>query len=158
MLEWATNLIVGFIIAVTTSWFTVRFSLGRFYRERLWDKKYERYTAIIESLHHMKSFCYEHLEASYEGKGVSKERDTHLRNESSKAQDEIWKARDIGLFIVHAKVIARLDKLQADLNKARNHQMWQEYLDAEGEAVSSCLKDIIEIAKSDLKIEHKINN
>jgi len=144
------KLISGFAIAIVTSYITVQLSLKRFRAERWWDKKALAYERIIEAFHNSKKFSSEHLDAEYEGGRLSEERDKELRLMSNVAKEEIYKASDIGAFIISEKAIEIISNYQKE-SSSSNPETWVEHLESDYEIVNKYMKLIISEAKSDLK-------
>lgn len=145
------SILTGIVIAAVSSWITVQLSLRRFRTERWWDRKADAYARLIEALHNSKAFAESHLEAEYRGREIPEEKVQELLQQSHQAHKEIQKAIDTGSFILSAEALARLrlySKESADASKAVS---WYEHLEADWSATDNCLKNIIEIAKKDLK-------
>ncbi|MEM8501384.1 MAG: hypothetical protein AAF542_25470 [Pseudomonadota bacterium] len=152
--SFALNILAGIIIATVTAIVTVRLSISRFREEKWWEKKVEAYERIIESLHDSQKFSATHLDASYEGREVSEEYDAELRKNSKLANAEILRASDVGGFLLSDEAQDRLQILQKEISSAQDCPNWQEYLEMDYSATSSCLVDIISIAKKDLKVSN----
>ena len=48
------HIALAILMSVFTSWITVKFALGKFQKEKLWERKLDAYQKIIESLHKIK--------------------------------------------------------------------------------------------------------
>jgi hypothetical protein len=147
----ALAILTGIVIAAVSSWITVQLSLRRFRSERWWERKVQAYEKIIGALHDSKAFSDKHLEAEYSGREIGEEKDKELRARSKVAHEEIEKAIDIGSFLLSDEALSRLKQYQKDMEKASDTQMWLEYLEGDLAATSNCLKDLIQIAKKDLR-------
>ena len=146
-------IITGIVIAAVSSWITVNLSLRRYHSERWWDRKAEAYSSVIEALHHSKVFCDDHLTAVMLGQELSKEQNQELRARARKANAEIAKAIDVGAFLLSDDALGRLRRYKEEANKASEEQTWFDYLSEDQKAITECLRDMIEIAKRDLKPE-----
>ena len=151
MFDIALAIFTGIVIAAVSSWITVQLSLKRFRSERWWERKAQAYEKIIGALHDSKAFADKHLEAEYGGRKVAEEKDKELRARSKVAHEEIEKAIDTGSFLLSDEALSRLKQYQKDMEKASDTQMWFEYLEEDLAATSNCLKDLIQIAKKDLR-------
>jgi hypothetical protein len=151
MFDTALAIFTGLVIAAVSSWITVQLSLKRFRSERWWERKVLAYEKIIGALHDSKAFADKHLEAEYNGRKISEEKDKELRARSKVAHEEIEKAIDIGSFLLSDEALSKLKQYQKDMEKASDTQMWFEYLEGDWAATSNCLKDLIQIAKKDLR-------
>ncbi len=141
--------IIGFAGVMLTLWYN-----GKMVREqRWWERKIEAYEKIIEALHISKMFSEEHLEANYKGREISEDKDKKLRRHAKLAHDEIMKVIDIGTFVLSDNAMARLRQYRKEESRASDTTVWIEYLEADLNATYGCLKDMIEIAKFDLKVK-----
>jgi hypothetical protein len=151
MLDTVLAIFTGIVIAAVSSWITVQLSLKRFRSERWWERKVQAYEKIIGALHDSKAFADKHLEAEYSGRKISEEKDKELRSRSKVAHEEIEKAIDTGSFLLSDEALSRLKQYQKDMEKASDTRSWFEYVDEDLAATGNCLKDLIQIAKRDLR-------
>lgn len=151
MLDIAIQVLTTISIAAVSSLITVQFSLRKFRSERWWERKAEAYSRIIEVLHNAKAFAASHIEAEEKGRELPEEQDEALRRRSKVAFDEILKVSDIGAFLLSDDAIERLRLFQKKTEEASSEETWFEYLEKEWSATDKCLKDLIQIAKRDLK-------
>jgi hypothetical protein len=147
------NLFMGIIIAVATSTITVWLALKRFRAERWWERKALAYSAIVESLHHMKRWCEEHIEALELHRDIPKDKEEALLVKFRKASEEIAKAQDVGAFIISNEAVKQLDALQKGLSSAENAEHLYDYLDMQLSPIIDCLNAIRKIAKNDLGVK-----
>lgn len=154
MEEAALNVVGSVAVAVLSAFVTVQLSIRRFRSERRWERKATAYESIFETLHKGKAFNEAHLKAAERDLEVSEEEDKALREVAKAAAKEVYKAIDIGGYILSKKAIDRLMRYKKEEEAAGETQMWQEYLVADLAATTSCLKDLIQIAKEDLKISN----
>jgi hypothetical protein len=156
MLEFLQNprlldLAIALVIAVVSAWITVQLSLRRFRYERWWDRKAEAYERIIGALHHVKIFDSRNAEAEHQGKEMPEKAGDALRADAAAAHDEILKAIDIGALYLSDEAQSRLRQYRAEEHNAKDSQDWSKYLEADWKAADACLKDLIQIAKRDLR-------
>ena len=140
------------IIAAISSWITVQLSLRKFRDERWWERKVDAYTKVIEALHYSKEWTDQHLEAEFTARELPQETVDKLLTEAKQGASEIRRAVNIGAFYFSERATKRLSRYKAEENQATNTTVWFEYLERDHQAVSSCLDDMIEIAKEDLRI------
>lgn len=150
-----SNILTGIVIAGITAFITVHLSVKRFRQERWWEKQVVAYEKVIEALHYSKAFSDVHLNASYEGREVSEERDKELRAKSAEAHREIERAADIGGFLLSPEARDRIRRYRQEASAASNTTDWITYLDGDLAATSSCLEDMVKIARKELKIGGK---
>ena len=143
---------VGLLIAGITAWITVRLSLRRFRSERLWERKVQAYEKILESLHHLKSYCNEHIKSYEIGSSVGEEREKELYRKFKLAWGEINKYRDIGAFLVADSAVERLKLFEKEIQDSHVMSSFFELVDTQYGIVDDCIRDINKIARSDISI------
>jgi hypothetical protein len=143
------NLICGAVIA----FITVRLALRRFYSEKWWERKSEAYTAIFESLHHIRNhadhnlmFFQRHIEIPEEGR-------KELTEKLQGAIAELRKLNDIGSFLVSKEAVSALAVLFNELDKSTEITNWEKHLQLKLQAVDKCLETMRIIAKKDLSLK-----
>lgn len=152
-MEYLGQIIVGIVIAAVSSLLTVQLSLKRYRTEKWWEKRAEAYSNILGLLHDAKEFSEENMAADLAGRELTEQEDKNLRARSSACTNDIYRAMDVGQFYLSPKAISRLKKYKKESSEAGNNGDWNSYLVQDFDAAESCLKDIINIAKSDLKVE-----
>ena len=147
----AIGAVIAIVASIITAIITARLALRRFYSEKWWEKKAEAYSAIIESLHHMKRYYDEELHAAMAGREVPEDREKVLVEESRKAHDELKKRIDIGQFVLSEEAVVELAAFEKALKNATNTQIWSEYIIASRDAIDDTLQRMRSIARADLK-------
>ena len=153
MIDIATAIFTGIVIAAVSSWITVQLSLRQFRSERWWERKVRAYENVIEALHHLKRFFSNNLKEQCEGKKRSAEICEELRIKSRVARSEIEKAIDVGGFLLCKEALDRLEQYRSEADEVGQQESWFRYLDESLVATDSCIKDLIMIAKQDLRIK-----
>ncbi len=146
------TMLTGICIAIVSSWVTVQLSLRKFRIEKWWERKADAYANVIEVLHNSQEFSVQHLEADEEGREISADRDAELRAKSKAAYAEIRRVANTGAFLLSDQAMVRLARLRKEEDEGSNTNDWIEYLEGDWKATSTCLDEIIEIAKKDLKV------
>ena len=142
------------VVAVVAAYVTVILSIRRFRAERWWDIRAEAYQRVVEALHNAKAFPDAHLAADFEGRKITPERRQEVEEQGIIAAREIMRAIDIGGYLLSENALARLKRYQTEREEAANTMMWDDYLQGTWAACNSCLEDMSEIAKKDLKIKN----
>jgi hypothetical protein len=150
MEEYLIRITTAVVVAIISAWITVKLSLRRFRSEKWWELKVQTYQNVIEALHNSKLFADEHLEAGYNFREVSDERDKELRQKAKAGHEELGKIMDIGAFMLSEEATARLQRYRKEAKAAGEEPDWVGYLEADYAALDNCLKDFIEIARRDL--------
>ncbi len=145
----------GLFIAVASSFLTVHLSLRRFRTERWWDRKAETYSKVVEALYQSRRWTDRHLSEVYGEHEMTEEHKKELLAAAQAASLEIERVSTVGAFLLSEKAMSRLAQYKKDEKHASNTMSWGEHLERDWEAVSTCLTDIIEIAKEDLGVSSK---
>lgn len=149
--EWNSiaAIIVAPIATLLAVWLTSRFAWRRTHSEKIWDRKAEAYSAILQALHEMDSSLDSWMsdemlrrEASEE---VSQERRERYRLARSKLQSvtgrEVW--------LLNPAV--KLDVVELNNVFEAHYDSWFESLDASQSAVGNAIKSIANLAKEELQ-------
>ena len=156
VIEVALAIFTGIVIAAVSSWITVQLSLRRFRSERWWERKTEAYQRIIEALHDSKVCADRNFEETISGKEITESERKELNRRAKVAYEEIAKATDIGAFLLSSEAHVRLLQYLSESVKAFQEAItgvvdFTHYLHADLAATNTCLEDLIQIAKRDLK-------
>ncbi len=138
------------VAAVGASFFTARFALRRFYSEKWWEKKYEGYSSILESLHYIARDFYEGEDAAESGRKIPDGRKDELSAKFREAEDDLAKRIDVGQFVISEAAVAVLATFQKELGSGRRANDFPEYIERGGKATNKALRQMRAIAKSDL--------
>ena len=147
------SLLPAVIISLITSFFTVRFSLNRFYSERWWERKAQAYGAIVEALYHMHRYVQDLFCSEQTDRESAPQTKELLRQRWTDGYEEISKAAAIGAFIISEEAVTALGGLLEELGRARQARTLFEHLDSELAALSKCLNALRDCAKKDLKVK-----
>lgn len=138
------------LIALLSAWITVKLSQRKFRSERMWDRKVLAYERVIEAFHKSKKFSSEHLDAEYDDREVSEDRDKELRHLAKEARDEISRATDIGSFTLSLHALALLADYQRESEEEDHIQTWMEHLKHDYSVTGKYQNLLIAEAKRDL--------
>ena len=149
MSDWITNLGTGLVVAIVTSFVTVRLSLKSFVSQRWWERKAEAYSQSMEQL----SYC-EHYESTYLDKierGAPTDSDwlEERGKEAGEASLALRRVAGVGAFTISENAAKALrDRLKPDptVRQADLHEV----LDDNLYRIRVCMKVIREEAERDL--------
>jgi hypothetical protein len=146
------SIVSAAIVAWLSSLITVNISLNKFRTERWWEKKVEAYSSLLSAIHDAKAFAEENMEADYRGNELQQETVDSIREKSIKADENIYRAMDVDSFYLSKEAVARLKQYKIEVAEAKKQPDWITFLQMEFNATDSCLKEIMELAKNDLKV------
>lgn len=139
-------------VAVLSALLAARLALMRFRSEKWWERKLVAYTAIIESLHHLKEDFGNDIDAEM---GLRQRPPKHSDEEKASivrfrnARAELSKLADMGEFLISTQATAALQALERELNKS--HDQYFDHLESGYVAVRDCLTTIKPLARDDLE-------
>ena len=139
------------VAAVGASFFTARFALRRFYSEKWWEKQYEGYSSILESLHYIARDFDEEWLAKSDGRQIPDDRKDELIAKHHEAKDELAKRISIGQFVISDAAVAVLVSFQNELETATYKQDWTELIEGGFRVTNKALQQMRDIAKRDLE-------
>lgn len=146
-----TQILVGIVIATVSSWITVHMSLGRFRREKWWERKVAAYERIIDALHASKADAEAWLAASYEYKEFQKDQQQEIEKRARLAHMEIVKAIDVGEFVLCGAAHSRLVQYRKESREEEDNEDVSVHVQTYVAATDRCIADLIAIAKKDLQ-------
>ena len=147
--KFGVPLLVGFIGA----FFAARLAISKHRYEKVWEKRIDAYTDIINALHEMKRPRDRFYEAEIKGFELSEETREELWDRSRNARRKIEKAIDTSAFLISPTMGVILQEFESSMEKALNEEDdWLELITAEYAAVNKCLNSVKLVASSELKL------
>ncbi len=151
-LQLLENLGSALIVAVVSTILTVRLALRRFYSEKWWERKSAAYTAILESMHHLREHADTNLAALVSDVGLPSVGEKLLEQNVQSATAELRKQRDVGSFVISQEAVSVLNQLFSDLDKSTETRDWVDNLHLRLRAVDKYLPEVRRIARQDLSL------
>jgi len=144
------GILTGLLTGISASYFTIQFTLKKFFAERWWDRKEKAYSEIIDSLFDLLHYC-EIEEQVEDGQHYSKERLEFLGERFS---DALWKIKR-ATAICALNVSDDAQRILMELSK-RPDLKWSEeppweLWEREAKYYRDALMQMIEAAKNDLR-------
>jgi len=146
-------LIVPLLSAVASfigAWLAAFFALGRFYKERSWDRRANAYSTIFAALHDIEQWYDKHLDALVEARQLSTEKTEQLRIEANKGEMELERKLSEEAWIIPDEFRLRVEALTANLANYRG-QEWTEYLEHGYSSIRDAKNDLRNMARKHLK-------
>ena len=94
------------------AWFAAHFALRRFYREKVWERKTNAYTAIFEAIHDMGTWFDEHFDSMVRHKEISEEQQHELTTTYQTARKTFERRLTSETWLIPDDIRKRLDDLQ----------------------------------------------
>ena len=148
-----SGLLTSTFAAFLAAWLAARFALRRYYSEKVWERKVAAYTAIFESLHDMETWFDEHLTAYFRGRDISDEESSKLGESYEKAKADLGRRLSSEAWLIPSECQERLQKMTRDRDR-ENSSDWFEMLDTRSAIVSQAKRDLIQLMRADLALDH----
>lgn len=145
------TLATGTVIAVISAVVTVQASLRRFHHEKLWERKLESYTAIVEALSRLRLHLDEEIKQQYLHKEVSAGRMKDLQSRAESARDDLARTAAHGTFVISEQAHDTLSALLDQLEASEDAESLGDHLSQRSRAVADCLAKIRTLATRDLR-------
>lgn len=153
MLQVWQVVVLPFLAAALGGWFTAHFALHRFFREKVWERKTQTYTAIFEALHDMSTWFDEHWTAEERDREIPAERQSELTIGYQRARANLRRRLTSETWLIPAECNDRLRKMMRELSV--HHETWFEELDAGSHAISVAISDLRKLVRNDLGLDRK---
>jgi hypothetical protein len=140
---------VASIIAIMVSAYNAR--LGRFARQRWWERKVRAYADIIEALADLVYYYEEHYDAMLGHQRMSDEFKDRAQEHWKRGYTAIKKATAVGAFLISAEAETALRTMWKEMEKGVPPGDFFILIESEYAAARDCLKTVVEAAKADLK-------
>jgi len=152
-IQFLQQILAAIFIAAVSSWITIQLSMRRFRAEWLWKRKADAYSSVIEALHNSKAYLISHMTSEEQGEILAEGTSDELGRRARQGYDAILKAIDMGSFLFSEKALDRLSQYIRETDAVSKQQSYYCYLDDHLAATVSCLKDIVPIARKDLRMK-----
>lgn len=154
VLKLLSPILAGFITAIVT----VHLSVGRFRREKWWERRVESYANLIDALHYVSHGIDEELNSVGEPPRNPDAQPTEADRRFVNAWQDLRRAIGTGRFLLCDAAVVELTKLERALrhaeisNRHHGHVNLHGMLADQGAAVDACKEALPEIARHDLNL------
>lgn len=148
-------LIPALIVSIITAYLTVKLSMRQFYSQRLWDRKAELYSLIIENLTNFEYSFNEWLKNFPTGGELAVTDQKRLSEDYRKAKEFITKIAPIARYIISDDAIDAISEILSEFKDYEPNLGWYEYLylSRHHRILKECIIDIVKYREEDLKIK-----
>ena len=148
------KLIIQVAISIGAAFLAAWLAAKRFREDKLWEKKMEAYSELVDALHKMKFPPGEHFDAAIEHRDIDDAYSKELWREFKQARRNVLRIAESSSLLLSQEVMASVQKLELGLSKARSAHTWQEHLDEQWGVIEACLKKVKEIGGKELGVKH----
>lgn len=149
--EWnsVAAIIVAPIATLLAVWLTSRFAWRRTHSEKIWDRKAEAYSAILQALHEMESSLDSWMNDETLRRDISEEASQERRKRYKLARSQLQSVTGREVWLLNPAV--KLDVVELNNVLETHYDSWFEDLDASLFAVGNTIKSIAKLAKEELQ-------
>jgi hypothetical protein len=144
------NIVLPFAAAGFGGWIAAQFALGRFRKEKVWERKTVAYTTIFDALYDMSRWFDAHSEAEQNGGELSEQRSNELGDEYRKARDMMLRRIASETWLLPEACINRITVMMAELSNMSEE--WGNVVSDGSVAVSSATSDFRALVRSEFEV------
>lgn len=154
----AIQLSVSAVVSIVVAWLAVSLAasptLQRFYKERIWERKANAYTTILEALFVWLDYYGTHFEAAIERRDLTPERIAELSKQKTKARTAMMRSVEGQRWLLGSELNDAIDTMDRALRQQKNSL--EEELDDAWGAVRDARVTITALARKDLAVAEPI--
>lgn len=143
------QLAVSVFSAVISSLLTANIALKRFQREKMWERRADGYTAILEALHEMKAWYEEHEAMLYRDHDMDDDQKAVLSGRYQAAKLQLSRRVGGSKWLFSKEVFERIERLLKEV-QMRGIRDWYEVLEGGQYLTSQCIEDIERLARAEI--------
>jgi hypothetical protein len=136
------------------AWLAAYFALRRFYKERIWERKVEAYSAIFAALHDVDMWYSKQFDAMVEQREIPENERRKLQLAAIEAERDLEKRLASEIWLIPDHCRDRLVQLTRDL-KNQTTTDWNEYLSTGASVIHRGINDLRAMVRADLDIKDK---
>lgn len=145
------TIVPGLLIAIITSFVTVRLSINQFYSQKWWERKWDEYREMVDALHDLRNHSYRERSRLDLGRKLVEERRQALTEHAKEGYERLAKTISVGSFVFSKAALQVLDELQETLEGINTEELdAHTFLDARVKALDKAIAAFIPIARNDL--------
>ncbi|MBB3948443.1 hypothetical protein GGQ73_004430 [Rhizobium skierniewicense] len=138
-------------LALLVAWSAVKWALGRYKKEKHWEKKLAAYSDVLAATGTMNQIINEWIrEEALDGSSATDDKGTRYRVLMRKLEETI----PVAAFILPPEAAALLAKLQTDLHESSNiDRSWMSTLQQEWSILERTRTQLMKLGKADLGLK-----
>jgi hypothetical protein len=134
------------------AWIAAKLALANYYRQQIWQRKADAYTAIFAAIYGVERWHNKHWDASLTGREIGDESKTHLRAEANQAEADLERRLASEIWLLPKPFHIRTVKMIHDLQAASTtNVMWLDFLEQSLSIINTSTSDLQAMAREDLK-------
>ena len=151
MSQWSSiaAIVVAPIATLAAVWLTSHFAWRRTQSEKIWDRKAEAYSAILQALHEMEASLDAWMNDETQYRETSEEVSEERRKRYKQARAEVQSVIGREIWLLDPALKGHAEELNKALSA--RHDSWFEDLDASLYAVRNAIKAIALLARKELQ-------
>lgn len=153
LIQLGVSALVSMFVAWLAATLAAHTTLQRFYKERMWERKANAYTTILEALYLRLEWYGQHFDAAITRQTLTEEYAQRLTQQSAEARAIMMRTIEGQTWLLSAEVSEAIAKLDKELDG--EFPGWEDMLDHSWGAVRDARVTITALARRDLAIAEK---
>ncbi len=146
------SIIVPALASFAGAWLASKFALSSFYKQRVWERKAEAYTAIFSAISEMNYWFDVHQNVYETDAEISKEEKEELWTSFKTARTDLRKRLGKEVWLIPEECRARIDKMLMVIDDREPPDLFQ-MLDTNNAETADCIRDLREMVRLDLELD-----
>jgi len=151
---------IATVIVALAALFGPWVAIRTFRSQKWWEMRVHAYSKIVEALYKAQNIHDKHIGHELGERNIPDEEWDSLNRQLRSAREEVQEFANVGMFMLSKRATICLRRYHVEVEKA--YSIWKnsgdsmshlDLLESEQEAAKSCLEEILEIAKADLKVK-----
>lgn len=155
LIQLGVSALVSMFVAWLAATLAARTTLQRFYKERMWERKANAYTTILEALYLRLEWYRQHFDAAITKQTLTEDYAQKLTQQSAEARAIMMRTIEGQTWLLSAAVSEAIEKMDKELDA--DFPGWEDMLDHSWGAVRDARVTITALARRDLAIVEKSN-
>lgn len=136
-------------VAVTAVWLAARYAHRQAHVGRVWERKADAYSEILEALHEMDAWFRIALDDEYARREVADDIEKERSADYDAARKKLRRRIGREIWLLAPETRKRIDAMQEEI--AKRQESWFEYLDVGSYEIRKTIADIADLARTELR-------
>lgn len=155
LVQLAVSAVMSVFVAWLAATLSAQMTLRRFYKEKMWERKANAYTTILEALGDLFAWFDKNLDAVYVHEQLGENESNELSEAFKRAHKEMTRTMAGQVWLLSPQVAAAIKAMNSTLDYT-DYPDFHSHLDEGYGAVKTCRETITALAQKDLQVEEAI--
>ena len=146
------SIVFSALASFAGAWLAYKWSLNSFYKQKVWERKAEAYTAIFSAISEMNNWFDVHQNVYETDAELSKDEKEELFTSFKAARTDLRKRLGREVWLIPEECRARIDKMLMVVDD-REPADWFQMLDTNNGETAECIVDLRNMVRLDLELD-----